>query len=237
MSCRDIPLLTPLTNPGIAEIVLTLQIIMTPARKEILTDAASVGTWTYRTPRRVIRTGIDGSTPGDIGNSIVIVEKFSPDLIGIIGTTPPYGLNLIQEVGDIRKSTSPDSVRQYQKLDSTVDRKFSNNPDSTSIFRKVLSEKLSNSSRRDLYTRCGISLTEDPVLILTPQFVYLGLLTIDVLDKGSGISTPDTRIRRLAYGAHWSSTNHIFSKTAEVVVSEENSDYEYNYKTYLQIWR
>ena len=100
--------MTPLTNPGIAEIVLTLQIIMTPARKEILTDAASVGTWTYRTPRRVIRTGIDGSTPGNIGNSIVIVEKFSPDLIGIIGTAPPYGLNLIQKVGDIRKSTSPE---------------------------------------------------------------------------------------------------------------------------------
>ena len=108
-------------------------------------------------------TGVNGSTPGNIGNSIGIVEISSPVLIGIIGTDPPCGLNLIQEVGDIQKSTPPDLVRQSQKLDAVVDGKFPNNCNSTSIFSKVIGDKLSDGFSPYLYTRFMMNLTTDPV--------------------------------------------------------------------------
>ena len=50
------------------------------------------------------------------------------------------------------------------------------------------------------------------------------------MDKGSGISTPATRIRSPIYGAHWSAPNHIFGETTAVGVSQAKSDYDYNYK-------
>ena len=117
---------------------------------KIIADKAEGGPWIHRNLRQVSRTGIDGSTPGDIGNSIGIVENSSLSLIGIIGTAPPCGLNLIQEVGDKWKSTFPGLVRKSQKLDVVVDRELPNNIDLTSIFSKVIGDKLPNSSSQDL---------------------------------------------------------------------------------------
>ena len=57
-------------------------------------------------------------------------------MIGIIGNTPPCGLNLIQEVDDKYQSTSPGLVRQSQKLDAVVERKFPNNIYLTSILSR-----------------------------------------------------------------------------------------------------
>ena len=74
-------------------------------------DAASVGAWMTRTPWKVSMTCVNGSTPGDIGNSIGIVETSSPYLIVIIVIALSCGLNLSPKVGDIRKSNSPDLVR------------------------------------------------------------------------------------------------------------------------------
>ena len=104
-----------------------LQMLLTPETKEIFEDAALGGAWTSRTPQQVSRTGVGGSTRGNIGNDIGIVERSSPVIIGIIGAIPPCGLNLIQEVDNIRQSTSPVLVRQSQKLDAVVDIKFPDN--------------------------------------------------------------------------------------------------------------
>ena len=72
----------------------------------------------------------------------------------MIGTAQPYGINVGQEVGKKRQSTSPGLVRQSQKLDAVVDGKFPFDLDSMYIFSKVIGDKISNGSSRDLYTRC-----------------------------------------------------------------------------------
>ena len=97
------------------------------------------------------------------------------------------------------------------------------------IFTKLLCDKLSDSSSRDLYIRCKMSLAADPVNIPEPQFVYLGLSTIDALDKGSSLFTPATTVVRPTYVTHWSAPYHILVKTTSVgdaVIA--NSDYIYN---------
>ena len=91
---RTISVLPPPTNPGIAEIVLTSPTLLTPATKEVVADAASGGAWKSRNMQKVSRTGVDGRTSGRIDNVVGIVETSSPDMIGIIGTAPPCGLDL-----------------------------------------------------------------------------------------------------------------------------------------------
>ena len=206
-----------------------------PATKEIIADVVSVSVWTSRTPRLVSRTGVDRRTPVNIGNSICIFEPPPPVLIEIIGTAPPCGLNASQEFVDKRQSTSPGLVRQSQKLNTFVDRKLSDDRDLTSIFSKVIGDKLSKGSRRDLYTCCRMNFAADPVSTQTPTFVDLGLSTINALDEGSGLSTPTNIIQRPTDGAHWSAPNKCFGETIAVGVSEENSDYNYNYKTEFQV--
>ena len=68
-----------------------------------------------------------------------------------------------------------------------------------------------------------------------PQFMDIGLLTINALDESSGLGTPATRIQRPTDGAHWSAPNHNFGETIAIGVSDTKSDYDYNYKTEFQI--
>ena len=109
------------------------QTLLAPTTKEVVVDAASGGAWVNRTLRQVIKTGVNGSTSGDIHNSISVIELSWPVLNGIVVTYPPCGLNVSQEVGNKWKSTSPGLVGQYQKLDAIVDGNFPNDIDLTSI--------------------------------------------------------------------------------------------------------
>ena len=65
----------------------------------------------------------------------------------------------------------------------------------------------------------------------------LGFSTINTLDKRSGLSTPATRIRRLTDGYHWSVLDHVLFGVTAVRMSATKDDYDYNYKTEIQIWK
>ena len=180
----------PPANPN----VLLSQTLMIPAVKNVSANATLGNTWTNQTPRRVSRTVIDGTNPGNIGHACGIGKTSSPDLIGIIGDTDrPCGLNVSQDNWDTRKYYSPD-LRKSKKLDTSINQQFTNNLVAPPIFAEVLGEKLSNSSIRDIYTRCRKKLVVDPVNIPAPQFMDLGLLTINALDKGASLCTPTTRV-------------------------------------------
>ena len=95
--------MNPGIDQGIAAIVLVPHMLLPPVTKEIVAYADYSGAWTSINTRQVSRTDANIITPGNIGNNIGIVEPSSPILIGNIGTAPPCGLNVIQEVGDKRK--------------------------------------------------------------------------------------------------------------------------------------
>ena len=114
-------------------------------------------------------------------------------------------------IDDVRQSTIPD-VRKSNKLDTSIDGKFTNNLVAPPIFTGVLSDKFSESSTRDIYTRCWMNLAVDTVNIPAPLFVNLGIFTIDALGKCSSLWTPTTRIGSPMDVAHWNATDHIFEK-------------------------
>ena len=171
--------------------------MLTPAVQEIITDAASSNAWKSRTPRRISRTGVDGSTPISIPIHSGISKTSTPDSsensgssnpIDISGTStaPPAGNLRISGIGNKRKSASP-NLRKSDKLDASIDEKFTNSLVAPPISTKGFGDKLSKRSSQDLYVHVGLQHVKDPVHPVTPQFVYHGLSTVDTLDKGAGI--------------------------------------------------
>ena len=139
MSCetiRKFSTLTLMVNP----LVLVPPTLITPAVKKIFAEKMSGNAWTNRTPWQVSRTGVNGTTLGNIGNAYVIRKTSSPDLLAIIGaTSPSCDLSMSKEIENIRQSTSPD-LRQSNKLDTSINWQFTNNLVVPPIFSEVLGE-------------------------------------------------------------------------------------------------
>ena len=203
MSCGTIGEVSVLPHPTnliIAAIELAPYTLLTPALQEIFADAALGNTWKNRTLRRIIRTGVDGSIP--IFNQIhsVLSKSFTPYYsdsngtsisIGTYGTStaPPAEAIWSPGIGNKRQSATP-NFRYSDKLDTSIDGKFTSNLVAPPIFTDVVSDKLSISSSRDLYACVGMHLAIDPVNSVTPQFVDLGFSTINTLDTCAGHWTP-----------------------------------------------
>ena len=79
--------------------------------------------------------------------------------------------------------------------------------------------------------------TADPFQNQTPQLMDLEFSTIKSLDERSGLSTPATRTRRPTDGSHWITKDHVFGEATAVVMRQEKSYHDYNYKNELQIWK
>ena len=162
-------------NPGIDQeivpIVLVPQTLLAPATKEVIVETVSGGVWVNMTLKQVRQKGVDRINPGDICHAVSVVEPTSPDLIGTVSTSPPYGLNAIQKVANKWQSNSHGLVGHTPKLDAVVDGKLPNDLDSASIFSKVIVHKISDGSSGDLYLRCRMNFADDPVQTQIPQFM------------------------------------------------------------------
>ena len=261
----EVSILSPPTNPSIVTIILSPQTLLMPVVKEIFSDTTSGNAFTNRTLQKISRTGVDRyipittpihsetskySTPSSSDNSEtrinVITVTSKPDSSDIIGTripigtsdtttSPPCGLNVIPNIDNIWQSATSD-LKTSNKLDASNYGNFPDNMVALPIFTDVLSDKLSNRSIRGLYARVGVHLAADPVQNQTPQFVNFGLSTVDALDKGAGLWTPATRFGRPMDVDHMVTEPNRDGKNRVVGDAvRENSDY--NYKTYLEIWK
>ena len=86
----------PGIDRGISPIVLAPQTLLVTAKEEVTMNTASSGAWINRTPRKIIRTGVDRITPGNILNTVSVVESTSIVLVVIVATYTPWGLNTSQ---------------------------------------------------------------------------------------------------------------------------------------------
>ena len=105
-------------------------------------------------------------------------------------------------------------------MDAVVNGKLPNGLDSASIFSKVVGHKLSDGSIDDLYLRYRMNFVGDVIQTQTPQFMDLGLSTINALDESSVLSTPAIRIQRPMYESHWSAPYYFFGEATSVGISE-----------------
>ena len=154
LSNRTLPIVVPTMNlridNRIAPIGGASQTLFTPATKEVVADVECSGTWVYQTHIQLSWTGFNGSNPCNTGLAIRSKPPPSTVLIGSLAISPECGISGSLQVGKKQQSTSPDKVRNAQKLDTVVDVKLINDRDSTSFFRKVIGCKLSHCYINDL---------------------------------------------------------------------------------------
>ena len=121
-----------------------------------------------RTLRRVSRTGVD---------------RMNPSLRGICGTSayfsspPPYGGLWRPGIINKRQSTSP-NFWESNELDASIDGNFSDDTIAPPVLTQLFSDKISNSSIKDLYAICRMHLVTYPVNYVAPQFVTKGFSTV-----------------------------------------------------------
>ena len=92
---------------------------------------------------------------------------------------------MIPGIGNKRQSATQ-NLKNFDKLDTFIDRNFTNILVAPSILAEVLSEKISNSSSQDLYARVVMHLATYTINTVTPQLVNLRLSTVDALNKDAG---------------------------------------------------
>ena len=173
----------PFMNSRIATLELALQTMLNPLVKEIFVDVALGSVWKNRTPRQIIRTGIDGSIPistqihSGISKIFTITPSDSNGTKSSIrnsgnSTAPPAEDLRSPGIGNKRQLASP-NLRVSDKLDTFIVGKFSNNLVVQPIFAEVYSNKLSNRYNWDLYSHVGMHLVTYPVNPMTPHLVHL----------------------------------------------------------------
>ena len=238
--------LPPPKNLSISAIELVPNMLLMTAVKEIFADATPGNVWINWNLWRIRRTVIYGSIPIYTPIYSKIRETLTPDFsdstgtrifIGTSGTSTATSTEAIYNPGIVnnRQSATPD-LRDSNKLDTSIDGKFTNNLVAPPIFTDVVSDKLSNSSSWYLYGHIGMKLVADTVNSMTPQFVDLRFSTIDTLDKGDSIYTPANRVGKATNVAHWSAMDHIFGEST-VVGEAVSAKSDYNYKTDFEIWK
>ena len=84
------------------------QTLLDTATEEVVMDTACGSAWVYGDPRKVIRTGFDGITPGDTGMDVRFKPAPYPVMIGSPTISPPHGLKGNLQVGNKLQPTSPE---------------------------------------------------------------------------------------------------------------------------------
>ena len=107
-------------------------------------------------------------------------------------------------------------IRDTQKFDTSIDGFFSENGDSTPIFRKLIGRELSHSSIANPYMRCRVDFTSNVVGTEAPYFMHLGIPAVNTLDELNPFGTPATRVRRPTDGFKFSVPGHVFGEVTAV---------------------
>ena len=94
----------PRIDDSIATCGGTPHTLVTPTTKDFITDVARISARVLRTPRHVIRTGRDGTNPGDCDIAVRSPRYISPVIIGGITVSPTSGHSGSLQVFNIRQS-------------------------------------------------------------------------------------------------------------------------------------
>ena len=156
-------------------VIRASQSLKTLSMQELIAVTTLYSTGPNSSPKRVIKTGIDGSTPDASGSGTNDVD------ICPIPTPPSV---CIWDVSVVNKgqNTTP-NFRETSELLIYIDRRLSNDSDVPSVGSQIIRDKLSISSGRDNYSQCSMDVAAETIQPMGPQLVTHGLLTIDTLKK------------------------------------------------------
>ena len=124
------------------------QALKIPVMQEFIAVTTPYNTREKRTPQRVSRTGINGSTLVTSGNRAVVVSG----IIYVCPSPPPFAppyVILDSSIGKIRQNNTP-KLRDTNELNAHINRNLTNDPIVLSVSGKILVDEFSDSSSCDL---------------------------------------------------------------------------------------
>ena len=140
-----------------------------------------------RTPRRIVRTGINGYTPASnfSGTSAVaIYPRPTPPSVCIC-----YGI-----IGNIRKTVTGTTpyFRDIIGLHTYIELIFPNDSNLPSVGSQIVRDKFSISSGRNFNSRSRMDVAAETFQPMEPQLISHGLPIIDKFNENYGIWIPAT---------------------------------------------
>ena len=131
-----------------------------------------------------------------------------------IGTRPSVPPIIIrgQEIEIPRRSIIPQKVRNADPLDASINRIYSKHRDPTPDWSKVISRKFTNESSADVYVHGRMNFASDTVLSESPNFMDLGLPSVDTMDELGSVLAPTNRIGLETHVSNWFLRSHSISE-------------------------
>ena len=153
-----------------------------------------------------------------------------------IGTEPsvfPISIR-IQEIDSPRRYIIPQEVSSADPLDASTTRISSKHSASLPISSKVIGSKFTNESITDVYARGQRNTMSDAVLSKIPNFMDLGLLSVNTTDELGFVFAPTTTTTLVTHGSNWILCSHRFSVATSDRVSGTKSKQNYNFKSFFE---
>ena len=164
-------------------------------------------------------------------NTVLLPSRATtPVWIGTGPSLPPISIR-IQEIEGIRRSIIPQEVRNSEPLDASINRISSKHRDLVPNWSKLIGRKFTNESSADVYARCRVNLASDTVLSESPNFMDLGLSSVDTTDELGSVFSPTTRIGLATHGYNWILHIHRISEATADRVSGKKSKHNYDFKS------
>ena len=120
------------------------------------------------TPRRISRTGVDGSTPVTSRTRDVDDSRISDVCLNPHPCAPSSAL-WNNSIVNIQQNTTP-NLRDNNEFNAPVDKGLTNDPILMSVRSQIPGGELSDSSSRYLYSHCQMNFSADTVQPVEPQF-------------------------------------------------------------------
>ena len=194
--------------------------------KEIVTDTARCGQRIFRTPREVNRTGRDGTMSRDRNTAVAAFRLTYPVQICHSTTDSPIqnsNQDIINPIGPI----TPLWTRNAEKLKTSIDGFFADDRVLKPIFSNVVGCKFADNCIVNVNLPCRMNSGSNVVFTQNPNFINLGIASVNTTDKLGSIRNPTTRVGRPTSRSNRIRHGHDIEEATSDRVSETRSHSEY----------
>ena len=176
--------------------------------EDIVRDVACSGTRIFRTPREVIRTSRDGSTPRDV-NTAIATDILTPPRKNFNSTSNSPTWNRNQDIASSRRSVITTTARNADPLDAPINQILDSHGHPKSIFSKVIGSKIVSGESADIYARERMDIASNFVVAESPNFMDFGLSPANTIDKLKSVIGTTTKVEGLTDSSDCLATRHI----------------------------
>ena len=210
-----IPVIVPPFNQTNADEVVasgsTFHAVRAALHKEIVMGLARSAARILKDPPVVNWKDAGSTTPQYINTVGMPSRATTPVRIGTGPSVPPISIR-IQDIEGPRRSVIPQEVSNVDPPDASINRISSKNRDPTPTWSKVIGRKFANKSIADVYPRSRMNFASDTVLSKSPNFMDLGMLSVNTTDNLGSVFAPTTRIGPATHGSNWLPRSHFISE-------------------------